>query len=280
MINLKLGLMSRRFYKLRTYLTIGEIASLLNLSASQIRFYEKKGLLTPHLIDENGYRLYSYKEIETLEIISAFRKLNLSINEIKEILNQNSSYNFISILENVEQQVNKEIMDLKNTLTSIKKFKKSYADFSNSLEKITYYPKRTLYVIDNDISINKGEKELYEFVKKHELLYYDSNYQFITIFGNSGVVSCLYDHINNSKISHFPTYELKEGFYFSSNMDISNYDELDKVKELGIRRCEALGHELLGEGILVEDFTTFLFSRTKIHLTFQISVNPSNSSYF
>ncbi len=65
---------------------INEIENLLGLTRANIRFYEKEGLLTPER-KENGYREYSEEDIAILKKIIIFRKLGISLPEIKEILN-------------------------------------------------------------------------------------------------------------------------------------------------------------------------------------------------
>lgn len=65
---------------------IKELEEQLNLSRANIRFYEKEGLLSPART-ENGYREYSEAEIAILKKIIIFRKLGMSLPQIKEILN-------------------------------------------------------------------------------------------------------------------------------------------------------------------------------------------------
>lgn len=265
--------------RLRNLLTIGEVATLLNLTTSQIRFYEKKGLLKPHLIDDNGYRLYSYEELDTLEIISAFRKLNLSINDIKEILHQKNTYSFVETLDKIEKQVNEEMMLLKKTMSSITMLRKNYTKFESDVPEVIHFPKRTLSIIDDSTHINRSEKELYEFVQKHGLHYYNNSYVFVTILNQPINIYCLYDHISDKKLPDFPTYELKEGLYFCINFVINDYNELDEIQEIGLKRCKDAGYEPIGESVFLEDFTTFLFSKTKIHLTLQVRIKSTDREH-
>jgi len=65
---------------------INELENQLGLSRANIRFYEKEGLLTPER-KENGYREYSEADISILKKIIIFRKIGLSLPQIKEILN-------------------------------------------------------------------------------------------------------------------------------------------------------------------------------------------------
>jgi DNA-binding transcriptional MerR regulator len=64
---------------------INEVEQLLNITKPNIRFYEKKGLLSPAR-NENGYREYSGEDIETLKKIILFRKMGISIEDIKALL--------------------------------------------------------------------------------------------------------------------------------------------------------------------------------------------------
>lgn len=64
---------------------IGEVAKLTGLSDSNIRFYEKKGLLAPARAQESKYRDYTEADVATLKQILLYRKLNLSIETIDAI---------------------------------------------------------------------------------------------------------------------------------------------------------------------------------------------------
>lgn len=61
---------------------IGEISELTGLSISNIRFYEKKGLIEPSREAENKYREYTEEDLLRLKQITLYRKMNLSIEHI------------------------------------------------------------------------------------------------------------------------------------------------------------------------------------------------------
>lgn len=63
---------------------INELEKMLNISRANIRFYEKEGLLNPER-KENGYREYEENEISILKKIIIYRKLGISIQNIKKI---------------------------------------------------------------------------------------------------------------------------------------------------------------------------------------------------
>lgn len=66
---------------------IGEFSSLSKTTIKTIRYYEKEGLIKPSLIDEyTGYRYYEAKQLDEVARIISFRKIGLSIKDIKRIM--------------------------------------------------------------------------------------------------------------------------------------------------------------------------------------------------
>ncbi len=70
---------------------IGEVAEQTGLSISNIRFYEKKGLIEPERAVESKYRDYTDQDVEQLKKIILLRKLDLPIETISAIINENAS---------------------------------------------------------------------------------------------------------------------------------------------------------------------------------------------
>lgn len=65
---------------------INEAESLSGVSKKNIRFYEEQGLLRPRRNAENGYREYGEEEVQILLRIRLMRKLGVSIEEIRKML--------------------------------------------------------------------------------------------------------------------------------------------------------------------------------------------------
>lgn len=84
---------------------IGEIAEKTGLSISNIRFYEKKGLIGPNREQESKYRNYTNADLERLNLIILYRKMDISVEVIGKILE-----NEISAEDALEQQ----LIDLKS----------------------------------------------------------------------------------------------------------------------------------------------------------------------
>lgn len=67
---------------------IGEVAEMFHLSVGTLRHYEQLGLITPEYTNPNtGYRYYSVRQFERLNIIRYLRALDLPIAQISDYLN-------------------------------------------------------------------------------------------------------------------------------------------------------------------------------------------------
>ncbi|WP_337978080.1 MerR family transcriptional regulator [Streptococcus anginosus] len=83
-----------------------EIQNKTGLTRKAIKYYEEKGLSKPLKL-ENGYRDYSEEDMKILSKISLFRKVGLSISEIKECLSSNGN-SLSSILRRKQHQLDIE----------------------------------------------------------------------------------------------------------------------------------------------------------------------------
>lgn len=64
---------------------IGELSSKTGVSIRSIRYYEEKKLLDPKRL-ENGYRVYSEKDVERVKAVQLFLELGLSLDEIFPVI--------------------------------------------------------------------------------------------------------------------------------------------------------------------------------------------------
>lgn len=101
------------------YFSVSELAALGNVSRQTILYYDKHNLLKPNFIDSNGYRYYHFKEYLILEIILNFRKLGMSVDEIKAYINEKSPEALDNILMNKATEYELTIKKLKCLLADI-----------------------------------------------------------------------------------------------------------------------------------------------------------------
>ena len=80
-------------------MTIKEVGEQTGLTRSNIRFYEKEKLIEPSRNDKNGYRDYSEKDVENIKKIAFLRTLEISVEDIRNIMSGK-----VSLSEILEKQ--------------------------------------------------------------------------------------------------------------------------------------------------------------------------------
>lgn len=75
---------------------LNKIAKEVGMTKRAIKYYEEKGLLSIKK-DDNGYRNYTQEDVETLKKISIYRKLGISIDDIKKLLETDDKKLLLSI---------------------------------------------------------------------------------------------------------------------------------------------------------------------------------------
>ena len=255
---------------MRRHLTIGETAKLLKMTTSQIRFYEKKGLVTPSRFDDNGYRLYSFQDLDKLETIQALRKLNIPIAEIKELDENEEDYDYLKLVDDAIDNIEGEINSLSRKLNLAKRLKKHYMDFVSFGPGIIHYPERKLYILDDDLTISRSEKDMYEFINYYDFDYTDHQTLFYTVKKDEMNILCA--HNNELEDTQLPLdiYRLQEGDYYTLNLAVEHNVEEQDIENILFEHCQKEGLEPQGEFITIEDFNTY--SRNLIHLSIQIRV--------
>ncbi len=111
------------------YLSIGQMAKLNNISVQTLRHYEKVKLLKPSYINEDtGYRYYSMKDFNTIDLIKQCKAMGMSLDEIKEVTNNYTSLESIEdILNNQKIIVDEKIKELENIKNKIVYMKSAIA---------------------------------------------------------------------------------------------------------------------------------------------------------
>lgn len=110
---------------MKDWLTIGQFAKKVGLTAKAVRFYEKSGLLSSHARGENGYRYYSIDQLELGARIKEFRGLGFSVLEIAHLLKVDTKLNIDKMQKQLEtrlhliEQQSEELLHQKKQITSI-----------------------------------------------------------------------------------------------------------------------------------------------------------------
>lgn len=62
-------------------MNISDVAKITGLTSKAIRFYEEKGLVTPPMRSENGYRTYTQQHLNELTLLRQARQWALTRRE-------------------------------------------------------------------------------------------------------------------------------------------------------------------------------------------------------
>lgn len=118
---------------LPTELTISDLAREFDLTTRAIRFYEDMGLLQPRRQGAGGRtRIYSPRDRARLKLTLRAKRLGLSLNEAKEIIDLYDSprdsgvqlERFLQVLADHRQQLEARMADLQMTLDEVREQEK------------------------------------------------------------------------------------------------------------------------------------------------------------
>jgi len=114
--------------------TISRLAQKFGLSRSTLLYYDRIGLLCPSGRNESGYRLYSPADGERLEVICAYRRAGVTLEEIRAIL-ASAEQPQREVLERRLKELGREIRTLQKqqqVLAGMLKARASGAPFSET----------------------------------------------------------------------------------------------------------------------------------------------------
>ena len=104
-------------------MTIKEAEAYTGLSRSNIRFYEKEGLIAPVRTENNGYRNYSEEDVENIKKIACLRTLGISVEKIHEIMEGETS--LYGTLTEQRMRLQEQIEDLSKAKTVCERMMKT-----------------------------------------------------------------------------------------------------------------------------------------------------------
>lgn len=101
-------------------LPIGKFSQLTRISVRSLRFYDQVGLFRPLYTDpDTGYRYYQPEQFEVAERIRMFRSMDLSLEDIRTILDSNHPDTTREVLERHRQQVLQQIQTCQRILEQL-----------------------------------------------------------------------------------------------------------------------------------------------------------------
>ena len=166
-----------------------EAEQLTGLSKQTLIWYEKEGLIHPER-NENRYREYSDQDVKTLQLIKLLRNMDISIDDIRQILNGHLSME--EIFEQQKAYLHQEESKIKDLEKKVRFYADTKAPLINDLEKL-HKPK---------IGLGGQEKALEPFHigthpdrKRLEKLLFWNGVWFVSVIAVVSLFLCQFEHV-------------------------------------------------------------------------------------
>lgn len=143
------------------YFFAKELAELHKISKQTLIFYDKKNILKPAFIDNNGYRMYSLKQYFILDIILDLKKMGFHLKDIITFLDNRDTNNILELLHKQLNTLTKQKAII-NKLCDAIQSKINLIETYNSrkLNEITLsYQEKEYFLVSDQITLSKSQKE-------------------------------------------------------------------------------------------------------------------------
>jgi len=144
------------------FYSIGEVANMMGVPASTLRYYDREGLFLNVKRSNGGIRLFSDVEVETLKVIECLKTTGMQIKDIKQFLDWCSEGD-----QTLEQRrdmfyerkaiVEKQMEELQKTMEMIQ-YKCWY--YETACEAGTEDAPKNISIDDLPENVRKGKAEL------------------------------------------------------------------------------------------------------------------------
>lgn len=112
---------------MKKFFSIGEAAKAVRTTSETLRHYDRIGLVKPSKKDEwTNYRYYTEQDIVRLNTVRALQLMDLSLKEIKKVLEYDDLEKIVDFLEQAEKKANEKIASLQYSKSKIKLAKADY----------------------------------------------------------------------------------------------------------------------------------------------------------
>lgn len=191
-----------------TLFRIGEMAKLNHISTQTLRLYDKNHLLTPEYLDKSsGYRYYTLEQCAKLDLIHALKSCQLSLEQIKYIVELSDPKELLDILEQQTSILTDQLYHLSVSRNNLLRIQKNL-QVLNSLPPFgevffEYIPERKMDVQQTDFDFFAMGYEGYEKMLLQMQNYLHDNHLPPSYFINVGTIMKQEDFIKESYTSHF-----------------------------------------------------------------------------
>lgn len=134
------------------YISTGEFAKLAGVTKHTLFYYDEIGLFSPEIKSENGYRYYSFAQLEVFDVIYLLRELDMPLEEIKHYMDHRSPERLLEIFQEESRLVQERIKRLKKTKEWLQKKSKSIrSTLSEDLDRVVIRFEPEKYLIPSEV---------------------------------------------------------------------------------------------------------------------------------
>lgn len=120
------------------YFSVGEAARAVHTTSETLRHYDRIGLVKPSRKDEwTNYRYYTEQDIVRLNTVRALQMMDLSLQEIKKVLDYDDLEKIVSFLARAEQKADEKIAALQYSKSKIQAAKADYEQKLRGQEQLS-----------------------------------------------------------------------------------------------------------------------------------------------
>ena len=112
---------------MKKYFSVGEAAKAVHTTSETLRHYDRIGLVKPSKKDEwTNYRYYTEQDIVRLNTVRALQLMDLSLREIKKVLEYDNIEKIVDFLVQAEKKADEKISALQYSKSKIELAKADY----------------------------------------------------------------------------------------------------------------------------------------------------------
>lgn len=106
---------------MKNLFSVSEMSKIVDIPANTLKYYDRIDLFKPAVVNEKSlYRYYTKEQIYTLVLIKDLRALNMSIQEIRDYLDNRNFNKSLDILQMKLDDIDKRSTDLTRIRTNLK----------------------------------------------------------------------------------------------------------------------------------------------------------------
>lgn len=271
---------------------IGKMASLNHVTIATLRLYDEKNLLKPAYVDEEtGYRYYDIHQNARLDLIAYMKELGMSLSEMQGVFAKEDITLIESILIKKNEQMHKELNEMKlrhdaleRSIKSIETFRKSPTPF---IPNIQFIDRR--YAFIEECSSDFYKFDIFEYEKnlaifRKQLI--DSDFSYIHTYNVGTSISkedIIDKNIKAKDIFIFVDNQLyktrrdiktiESGMYACIYVDKYD-DEIEYAKKL-VDYCNENKYKIVGDYIceVMSEFNIFDNKKRNMFLRLQVPIS-------